>query len=151
MLSVLDGGDTDGGGPDGCNEAKGELAGRGSGGGLVEGLQHGTEGSSGNDECEVVKEIFVDTVGGAGGEAEDGACAEERGEKGEEEVEAKFGGVSEDVVGEEGPPGPLGDDVKGDALKIPERAEGKARHDVPDALLAAVEGLAESVIGAHDS
>ena len=82
---------------------------------------------------------------------EDGACAEERGEKGEEEVEAKFGGVSEDVVGEEGPPGPLGDDVKGDALKIPERAEGKARHDVPDALLAAVEGLAESVIGAHDS
>jgi len=45
----------------------------------------------------------------------------------------------------------LGDDAKGDALKIPERAEGKARHDVPDPLLAAVEGLAESVIGAHDS
>jgi hypothetical protein len=104
---VLDGGDTDGGGPDGSNEAKGELAGRGGGGGLVEGLQHGTEGSSGNDECEIVKETFVDTIGGAGGQAEDGACAEERGKKGEEEVEAKFGGVSEEVVGEAGPPGPV--------------------------------------------
>jgi hypothetical protein len=71
-----------------------------------------------------VKETFVVTIGGAGGEAEDGACAEERGKKGEEEVEAKFGGVSEEAVGEAGPPGPLGDDAKGNTLKIPERAEG---------------------------
>jgi hypothetical protein len=41
-----------------------------------------------------VKETFLDTIRGAGGEAEDRARAEDRGKKGEEEVEAKLGGVS---------------------------------------------------------
>jgi hypothetical protein len=48
-----------------------KLAGRGGGGGLVEGLQHGTEGRKGNDEGEVVKETFVDTIRGAGGVSEE--------------------------------------------------------------------------------
>lgn len=52
------------------------------------------------------------------------------GKRAKREVEAKLGGVSEEVVGEAGPPGPLGDDAKGNTLKIPERAEGE-RDSIP--------------------
>jgi hypothetical protein len=97
-----------------------------------------------------VKQAHVDREGGTGSKAQNEAGAEERRKERKEEVEAKFCGATEDVVGQKGSPGPLGDDFCGDSLQIPEGLEGGARDVVPYALLERVRGFIEGVIGADD-
>lgn len=128
---LLNGGEADGGGPEGGDEAECDLASGGCGGGLVEGFEDGAEGLAGDYEDEVVEELVVDGGGGACGKAEDGGRADEGREEGEEEVEAKFGGAAEEVVGEKGLPGAVGDGAPRDTLEIPEGAEGRAGDVLP--------------------
>lgn len=89
--------------------------------------------------------------GGMGGKAEDRACAKEGGKESEQEIEAQFGCVAKNIVGDQGLPGTPDDHAKRNALKVPERAEGGMRNQVPDALMSGVGGLIETVIGTDDS
>lgn len=59
---------------------------------------------------------IVDSAGGMGNEAENGAGAEEGREKREKEIKAKFGGVAKKLVCQKRFPGPLNDEADGNAL-----------------------------------
>ena len=53
VKGILNSGDANRSGPYGCNEAKGQLARGGCGGGLVECLENGAKGRRGNDQREI--------------------------------------------------------------------------------------------------
>jgi hypothetical protein len=66
-----------------------------------------------------MKEPIVNTGGRTGSQAQHEAGAEERRKERKEKVKAKFGSASQDVVRQEGSPGPFSNDFRGDALQIP--------------------------------
>jgi hypothetical protein len=63
-----------------------------------------------------VEKPIIDSAGGMGNQAEDGAGAEEGREKREQEIKAKFGCVAKKSVSEKRFPGPLDDEANGNAL-----------------------------------
>jgi hypothetical protein len=73
------------------------------------------------------------------------------GKRGEQEIESEFGRMAKKIIGEGGLQGSLGNDTERNALKIPEGAQGGARHYVPNAPLARIRGPVENVIVANDS
>ena len=146
--SLLNGGDTNRSGPYRCNQAEGEFARGGGGGGLVEGVKDCAEGVGGKDQGEVVEELGVDGGGGAGGKAKERAGAKEGWEESKEEVETQLRGTAEEIIGEEGLPGSFGDYADGNALKIPKGVERRAGDIVPDALLPWIGRFVEGGVGA---
>lgn len=63
-----------------------------------------------------MEKAIVDSAGGMGNQAENGAGAEEGREKREQEIKAKFGGVTKQFVCEKRLPGTLDDEPDRNAL-----------------------------------
>jgi len=84
--------------PHSGDQSEGQLSGGGNGRCFVECLNDGPECCSGNDQSKVMQEFVIDVCGRAGGNAENEARAEQGREEREEEVEAEFCRVAEDVV-----------------------------------------------------
>ena len=72
-------------------------------------------------------------------ETENGTGAQERRKKREEEVEAEFGGVSEEPIGNQRLPGSNCHYPDRNTLQIPQRVQGGVRHKLADSLLVSAE------------
>jgi ribosomal protein L15 len=85
-----------------------------------------------DDDSEITKQRVVDSRGRTRGHPKQGGRGKQAGEESEDEEEAQLGGASGQIVVQQRTPRMFYDHTKGDAFKVPKRAQGKARDKVPD-------------------
>lgn len=94
-----------------------------------------------------MQELVINTGSRTGSKSKQRAGTEKRGEKGEEEVKAKFGCSAKEIIGKKVLPGAGRNNPNGNSLQIPERMKGRAGDIIPDPLLTRIRRLDEGVIG----
>jgi hypothetical protein len=104
-----------------------------------------------DDDGEITQQRVVDPRCGTRGQPKQRGGGKQAGEESEDKEEAQFGSAPDQIVVEQGSPGVFYDDTEGDAFEVPERAQGKAGDEVPDAPLQLRSRIVEDGIVGVDS